>query len=162
MGVGVPACMGMGSWAGSLLGWKEYFPNSKILSADFDKDYLYCDDRITSYYVDQEDKSSIENLWSIIEEKFDIIVDDGPHTYTSNLLFYTNSIQKLKTNGFFIIEDVNLDFIDLLYDKIVEFNMDNNISCNIIKLVIPWPEKFTHPSDIILKMNNLIILQKFL
>lgn len=53
MGVGVPACMCVGLWAGSLLGWKEYFPNSTIFSADFDKDYLYCDERITSYYVNQ-------------------------------------------------------------------------------------------------------------
>jgi hypothetical protein len=97
MGVGVPACMG--SWAGSLLGWKEYFHNSKIFSADFDKDYLYCDEKITSYYVDQEDKSSIENLWSNIKILFDIIIDDGPHTYSSNLLFYTNSIVFCKQLG---------------------------------------------------------------
>jgi len=161
MGVGVPACMGPGSWAGSLLGWKEYFPNSTIFSADFDKDYLYCDERITSFYVDQENTDSIIELWKNMEEKtFDIIIDDGPHTYTSNILFYKNSVHKLKQNGIYIIEDINLDFIDQLFDEIKNYNNDNNIEFNIVKLIIPWPTKFTHPCDIILKMNNLIILQK--
>jgi hypothetical protein len=162
MGVGVPLCMGLGSWAGSLLGWKEYFPNSTIFSADFDKDYLYCDERIKSYYVNQECVDSINNdLWKNLEEHtFDIMIDDGPHTHLSNILFYKNSIHKLKTNGVYIIEDINLDFIDQLHDEILEYNKDNSINCNIIKLIIPWPEKFTHSHSTILKMNNLIILQK--
>jgi len=159
MGVGVPACMG--SWAGSLLGWKEYFTNSTIFSADFDKDYLYCDKRITSYYVDQENVESINNMWKNIgNHKYDFIVDDGPHTYSSNTLFYKNSINKLKTNGLYIIEDVHLDFIDKLYDDIVSYNNDNNIKFNIIKLIIPWPKNFSHPqTNYIWCMNNLIILQ---
>ena len=161
MGVGVPACMGMGSWAGSLLGWEEYFPNSTIFSADFDKDFLYCDERITSYYVDQENSDSIIDMWKNLEEKtFDIIVDDGPHSYLSNILFYKNSINKLKTNGIYIIEDINLDFIDDLYDEVLSYNNDNNINVNIVKLIIPWPKKFVHPDARILKMNNLIIIQK--
>ncbi len=159
MGVGVPACMG--SWAGSLLGWKEYFPNSTIFSADIDKDFLYNDDRITSYYVNQESSESINNMWKNMEEHiFDIIVDDGPHTYLSNILFYKNSIHKLKNNGIYIIEDINLDFIDELFNDIKEYNINNNISVNLCKLIIPYPKKFTHPIEAILKMNNLIIIQK--
>lgn len=153
--------MGTGSWAGSLLGWKYYFQNSKIYSADFDKNFLYNDERITSYYVDQENKDSIISLWdNMININFDIIIDDGPHTYTSNYLFYINSIQKLKQYGIYIIEDVNLDFIDCLYNEINSYNSQNNITCDIVKLIIPYPKKFTHPSNDILKMNNLIILKK--
>jgi len=162
MGVGVPACMGAGSWAGSLLGWKEYFPNSTIFSADIDKDFLYNDDRITSYYVNQECSESINTMWKNIEEHtFDIIVDDGPHTYLSNILFYKKSIHKLKTNGIYIIEDINTDFINELYNEISSYNTDNNIRVNICKLIIPYPKKFNHPVENILKMNNLIIIQTF-
>jgi len=161
MGVGVPACMGQGSWAGSLLGWKDYLPNSIIFSADFDKDYLYCDERITSYYVNQEDANSINEMWKNLEEKiFDIIIDDGPHTYSSNIIFYKNSIKKLKKNGIFIIEDVDLEFIDGLYNEIISYNNNNNINLNIVKIKIPWPTKFTHGCPHILRMNNLIVLQK--
>ena len=159
MGVGVPSCMN--SWAGSLLGWKEYFTNTKIFSADFDKDYLYNDDVIKSFYVDQENEQSIKELWLNLKEyNFDIIVDDGPHTFSSNILFYKESIQKLKTNGIYIIEDINLDFIDNLFDEIKIYNENNNINFNIVKLIIPYPKKFTHIFENILKMNNLLIIQK--
>jgi hypothetical protein len=161
MGIGVPLCMG--SLAGSLKGWAEYFPNSKIYSADIDKENLYSDDRITSYYVDQENQDSIIELWKnqdISEILFDIIIDDGPHTYTSNYLFYINSIQKLKEKGIYIIEDINLDFINQLQNDIITFNTKNNINMEIVKLIIPYPLKFTHPLESILKMNNLLILKK--
>lgn len=100
-------------------------------------------------------------MWKNLEEKmFDIIIDDGPHTYLSNILFYKNSINKLNKNGIYIIEDINLDFIDKLCEEIEMHNNNNNINCNIIKLIIPWPKKFSHFSPYIIKMNNLIILQK--
>jgi hypothetical protein len=99
-------------------------------------------------------------MWRNLDNhEFDIIIDDGPHTYSSNILFYTNSIHKLKKNGIYIIEDINLDFIDNLYNEIITYNNSNSINCNIIKLIIPWPIKFRHPFDYIMKMNNLIILQ---
>jgi hypothetical protein len=159
MGVGVPPCMG--SWAGSLKGWAEYFPNSTIFSADFDKNYLYEDERIKSFYVDQEDESSIISLWeNLTQYTFDIIIDDGPHTQTSNYKFYTNSIHKLKSNGIYIIEDINLDFIDQLMTDIVGFNRLHNIDCHIEKLVIPWPKKFSHSSTGIMNMNNLLFIKK--
>jgi hypothetical protein len=160
MGVGVPACMGEGSWAGSLLGWKQYFPNSKIYSADFDKDFLYNDERITSYYVDQENKESIISLWTNMTHiQFDLMIDDGPHTYSSQFLFYINSIHKLNQYGIYIIEDINVDFIDKLYDEIKAYNTEHNLNCDMKKLIIPYPVKFTHPSEVILKMNNLIFIK---
>jgi hypothetical protein len=153
--VSVPSCVG------SLLGWKEYFINSKIFSADIDNNYLYNDEQITSYYVDQENKESIQQLWKNMENiKFDLIIDNGLDTYTSNYLFYVNSIQNLNTYGIYIIEDVHLFFIDTLYDNIIKFNNDNNIIFNIQKIVIPYPSKFTHPGkDTFMQMNNLIFIQ---
>jgi len=159
MGVGVPSCMA--SWAGSLLGWKEYFPNSKVYSADYDKDYLYNDDRIKSYYVDQHDENIINEMWNNDDLKdlnFDLIIDDGPHTYLSNILFYKLSINKLKLNGIYIIEDINYEFIDKLYDEINIFNNENNIKIEIVKLLIPFPVKSNH-IDYIQKMNNLIFIK---
>ena len=159
MGVGVPSCMS--SWAGSLKGWNEYFLNSTVFSADFDKNYLYNDDRIHSFYVNQESKESIKELWKkLSNESFDLIIDDGPHTYTSNILFFKESFYKLKDKGLYIIEDVHLDFINTLHTDIVDFCNKNNIQVDVVKLIIPYPKKFSHPSDNILKMNNLIFIKK--
>ncbi len=161
MGVGVPPSVG--SWGGSLLGWKEYFINSSIYSADIDANYLYNDNRIHSYYVDQENKESIKQLWYNSELEsllFDIILDDGPHTYISNYLFYTESIQKLKTYGIYIIEDINLDFIDNLFESLCKYNDENGINYKIQKLIIPYPKKFQTNDPTVMNMNNLIFIQK--
>ena len=161
MGVGVPNCMG--SWAGSLLGWQEYFSNSLIFSADIEKDYLYTSDRIKSYYVDQEDEKSIEEMWSNLNQHdFDLIIEDGPHTYSSQFLFYKNSINKLKQGGIYIIEDVNSDFIDKLADELVCYNNNANLNISVEKLKIPYTPKFytIYPSERIHKMNNLIFMKK--
>jgi hypothetical protein len=37
----------------SLRGWKEFFPNSKIYSADIDKSILFQDNDISTFYCDQ-------------------------------------------------------------------------------------------------------------
>jgi hypothetical protein len=159
MGVGVPSCMG--TWAGSLKGWKEYFYNSEIFSADFDANYLYQDERIKSFFVDQESGESIDKLWAQLPQyNFDLIIDDGPHTFTSNLLFFKKSINKLKAGGIYIIEDVDTLFIDDLYNQISSFCINDGIECDLEKLIIPWPKKFTHPYERILRMNNLIIMHK--
>lgn len=161
MGVGVPPCMGVGSWAGSLLGWEEYFPNSKIFSADFDKNYLYNSERIKSYYVDQEDSASIKLMWTnLTEYTFDLMIDDGPHTYNSNFLFYINSINKLKNGGLYIIEDIDLNFIDKLYNNIITFNLNLSDTFQVKKLIIPYPKKFIHSHGPLMRMNNLIFIKK--
>jgi hypothetical protein len=158
MGVGVPSCMF--SWAGSLKGWKEYFPKSEIYSADIDMDHLYNEDRITSYYVDQEDGDSIEAMWKLMDDKmFDIIIDDGPHTHSSNILFYKKSIHKLKSKGVYIIEDVNLHFIDELMNEIKTFHDEHGISARMKKFEIPWPKNFNNKYLNIMDMNNLIFVQ---
>ena len=56
----------------------------------------------------------------------------------------------------YIIEDVNLNFIDELFDEIKGFNKETNTQSNMKKLVLPWPEKFSHPSTYI--MNRFACL----
>jgi len=129
-----------------------------LYSDVIDKQYLYCDERTRTYYCDQENPDSINNMWKNLKDvEFDIILDDGPHTYSSNIIFYKKYINKLKTKGIYIIEYIHLDFIDKLCNEII----DNNINCNVVKLIIPYPQQFTHISNDILKMNNLLIIQNY-
>jgi hypothetical protein len=96
----------------------------------------------------------------LINKKFDLIIDDGPHTFSSNFLFFSTSYEKLKVGGIYIIEDINLDFIDNLYDSINKFLNENLLTADLEKLIMPWPPGFNHPSPVILKMNNLIVIKK--
>lgn len=94
----------------SLRGWKEYFPNSQIYGADVDKRVLFSEERISTSYCDQTNPSSIKDLWSHFDEPFDIIIEDGLHTYEANLCFLENSLHK--TKRFFVIEDVHTSTLE--------------------------------------------------
>ena len=73
---------------GSLRMWRDYFKNAKIFGADIDKDCLFNEDRIKTFYVDQSDKDSIINMWKQIDEnEFDILIDDGCHRFEETIIF---------------------------------------------------------------------------
>jgi spermidine synthase len=50
-------------------------------------------------------------------EKFDIVVDDGPHTIDSMVTFIKLYSQLLKEDGILVVEDVqSMDWIKTLHD----------------------------------------------
>jgi len=107
----VPSSMGEGGVPGaSLRGWRRYFPRATILGADIDNRILFSEDRISTYYVDQLCGSAIDNLWrKLPDERFDVIIDDGLHSFDANTTFFRHSIKKLKSLGYYIIEDIITD-----------------------------------------------------
>jgi SAM-dependent methyltransferase len=111
----LPSNMGPhGSPGASLRGWAEFFENATVFGADIDRDILFQTDRIKTYYCDQLNAKEIKEMWDNPElsEEFDIIVEDGLHTFDANVCFFENSIHKLKRGGFYIIEDIlNSTFI---------------------------------------------------
>ncbi len=92
---------------GSLRGWREFFPTAQIYAADIDKDILQPEERITKFYVDQTDAGVVKEMWNQVgKNNFDIIIDDGLHTYKANKTFFENSYTQLSDTGIFIIEDI--------------------------------------------------------
>ena len=122
--VGLKSSMGsIGKPGASLRMWKDYFPNANIYGADIDRDILFNEDRINTYYVDQLNTESIKSMWKDIGlNNFDIIIDDGLHEVNANLNFFFNSFDKLKKNGIYVIEDVKLYDISKLYNKLKKFS----------------------------------------
>ena len=113
----------IGKPGASLRMWKDYFPNANIYGADIDRDILFNEDRINTYYVDQLNTESIKSMWKDIGlNNFDIIIDDGLHEVNANLNFFFNSFDKLKKNGIYVIEDVKLYDISKLYNKLKKFS----------------------------------------
>ncbi len=108
----IPCNMGQGGTpSASLRGWKEYFPNATIHGADIDKTILKDEERIKTHYVDQNDPNAIQEMWNkpdLKEITFDIIIDDGQHNHQANITFLKNSLQKLKPDGTYIIEDISI------------------------------------------------------
>ena len=97
----------------SLRVWRDYFPNAQIVGADIDRDILFNEDRIRSVFCDQTDPQTIAEMWhALAPVKFDIMIDDGLHTYDAGACLFEHSFHMLKPGGLYIIEDVLEDCLE--------------------------------------------------
>jgi hypothetical protein len=94
----------------SLRAWQTLFPNSQIFGADIDREVLFEEERIKTFYCDQTSAAAIQDMWSQgpLYDQLDIIIDDGYHNFEANKTFFENSIHKLKKGGYYIIEDLQV------------------------------------------------------
>jgi hypothetical protein len=149
----IPYNMGdMGTPGASLRGWKEYFTRAKIYGADIDKNTLFEEERIKTFYCDETSISDIKKLWLEIGEKMDIIIDDGLHEFKYNLFFLENSLDRLSSGGYYIIEDICESDLASWEKEIPKLrNKYKNFSFELISLA--W----THnDNNLVLVRNNNI------
>ena len=132
----------------SLRVWRDYFINAKIIGADINRDVLFQEERIETFYIDQTNPVSINDFWKEVElSDFDFILDDGLHNFDAGLCLFEHSITKLSERGIYIIEDVQL--YDML--KYKEHFLERNFQVDYVSLIPP-----SGP----IQNNNLIIIRK--
>lgn len=108
--------------------WKEYFTNAKIFGVDIF-------DRVLPQYKNLENTELIfkdaytENIFDE-SLKFDVIIDDGPHTFSSQIDFIKKYVHKLNKNSIMIIEDV----ADISYIKYFESEVPDGFKFETIDL----------------------------
>ena len=144
----IPSSMGASGKPGaSLRVWRDYFPNAMIYGGDIDKNILFSEDRIETFYLDQLDPVAIEKFWlQVNEDSFDLMIDDGLHIFEAGSSLFTNSIDKLSSSGIYVIEDVNKQ--DLI--RYEEFFAPKNYLIDYVVMSAP-----NVPSD-----NNLVVVRK--
>lgn len=106
---GIAANMGSDGIPGaSLRGWKELFPKALVYGADIDHGALFEEDRIMTFYCDQLDANSIQQLWAkpALQGGMDVIIEDGMHTFKGSISFLDGSIEQLRPGGIYVIEDI--------------------------------------------------------
>ena len=90
---------------GSLIMWSKWFKNGSIYGIDvIPKPQLLKNYKNITYLQKDaysEESDDFKDLF------FDIIIDDGPHTLSSQIKFIKKYNKKIKNNGFLIIEDIN-------------------------------------------------------
>lgn len=151
--INIPSNMGANGRPGaSHYGWSDFFPNSHIFGADIDKDILFNNDKIKTFYCDQTNPEIIKKMWEEpdLQDDFDIIIEDGLHEVYANVCFFENSIHKLKPNGYFIIEDIKNKDLSNFNLKIKEWESQYK-NCSFTLLKIPS----ANTSD-----NNLLVVFK--
>lgn len=132
----------------SLRVWRDYFPNAIIYGADIDRNILFEEERIKTFYIDQMDPIAIQKFWSCVsDENFDFMIDDGLHTFDAGATLFLNSIKKLSVSGVYVIEDVTID--DLF--KYKDFFKDTDYLVNYVVMSRP---------NLLIADNNLVVIQK--
>ena len=98
---------------GSIKLWKDYLHSeSEIYASDIN--YF---DHIEGTYSVIGDMYSDDQVAKFVDEYFDLIIDDGPHTFESFVLLMQKYFSKLKTGGSLVIEDViNSSWVNPLAD----------------------------------------------
>jgi len=135
--VNVPSNMGThGKPGASLRAWRAYFPNSLIFGADIDRNILFKEDRIKTFFCDQLNPKEIEIMWNHedLRENFDIIVEDGLHTFEANKCFFEHSFYKVKEGGLYVIEDVSVTQLATYEQQLSLWKKKFNITYTILNL----------------------------
>ncbi len=112
---------------GSIKLWVEYFTRAEIVGIDIlpkDRvlDELLTNDRITLHLEkDAYDEKFVQSVFYENNRKFDIILDDGPHSLESMISFIQLYLGLLEEDGIFIIEDIpNIEWTQTLTKYVPE------------------------------------------
>jgi hypothetical protein len=141
----------------SLLLWRDYFPNAMIYGVDAHiyNQSLSEEERLTLYYTDAY---TTEFTRSLKDDFFDIIIDDGPHTFESMVFFLRHYMSKLKPGGTLVLEDIiNKSWTSQLIN-IINTNYTNYIAIFDMRNRIPDPilnEKWKNGLDVIVLQKRV-------
>lgn len=116
------------NYGASLKMWREYFINAKIYGVDIQ-------DRVRPEY---RDIKNVEYMFgdAYSEEilnndlKFDVMIDDGPHTLQSQRDFIKKYHSKLKKDSIMIIEDI----ADIMYIPILKDEVPDGFKTEVVDL----------------------------
>jgi len=142
--------------------WKEYFNRyrspSQIFSIDFspDKDVKPCIINFLSQYPlgtiidgafigDQTNKTFLESVVSSTGGNFDIIIDDGGHTYTQVLTSFEFLWPHVNKGGYYIAEDLKTQGYSSGFNKHILGFVDQLVSNE--RKQESWPA--VYPEDLL-------------
>lgn len=92
----------------SLRAFRDFLPNGRIYGADIDSKILFQEERIKTFFVDQTNLNSFNEISTIlVNEKFDLIIDDGLHSPNANIATLIFALSNLKPKGWFVVEDIS-------------------------------------------------------
>jgi len=104
----VPSNMGVwGKPGASLRAFRDWAPKAHIIGADVDRRILFSEPRISTFWVDQTDCTSLDALAERLKDtKFDLIIDDGLHLPHANFNTLYALLRLLDERGIFVVEDI--------------------------------------------------------
>ena len=98
----------------SLRMWRDFFPNAMITGLDIDNSCLIQEERIQCFQADQNDPRSLvmaleAGAFPTSKVSFDVIIDDGSHLMTHQVISMVTLLPALTDIGVYVIEDIPVD-----------------------------------------------------
>jgi len=140
-------------YGGSTFLWRDYFSNATIFALDVHQCTNFLnEERIVHIVGDSYDEDFIKRL---PKNFYDIVIDDGPHSYESMVVFLTKYFPLLKSGGVMVLEDiVNTEWTKNLI-RFIDINL-----CNYYVVNMAGKQKNTELNQIWLSGLDVIIIQK--
>lgn len=121
----------LGKPGASLRAFRDFCVNAEIYGADIDKRILFSEERITTFYVDQTNSKTIQQLKNELSESFDLVIDDGLHSPNANIATLDFGLQIIKKNGWVIVEDIDVESLSIW--KVIYYLVSENFEPFIIQ-----------------------------
>lgn len=106
--------------------WRDFFQNATVTCVDINECSNVIDQERINFY--QTDAYTEEFVSRFEDNSFDLIIDDGPHTFKSMEFFLKNYLNLVKSNGILILEDIvdvnwTADLVSMIDPKIGEITI---------------------------------------
>ena len=89
--------------------WKEYFGRVNLHGIDIDKK-SFSDEEVTLHQVDQSNEAELDGFVMDVGVKFDVVIDDGSHVPSHQMLTINKLWSLVKPGGIYIIEDIETSY----------------------------------------------------
>jgi hypothetical protein len=122
----------------SLRAFASLHPNGLFFGGDIDDKILFSEDRISTFYFDQCNSKLMNSVLTDLNTKFDVIIDDGLHSPSANILMFLSCLDFLSKGGTYVIEDVRSESLGLLLAGILASGRLLDVSvvkCNHLNLI---------------------------
>ena len=97
----------------SLRAWRAYLEKVEIFGADIDQTILFREERIQTFFVDQNDRDSFIALGAKLPPALDLIIDDGLHSPHANVETLRFGLARLSVGGWMVVEDIVTDAVPM-------------------------------------------------
>jgi len=113
----------------SLRAWSEIFPEARIYGADINREVLFNEKNIKTFYTDQLSINELENTKKLLNhEVLDVFIDDGLHTFEANINTFNVFKNSLSKQGLYFIEDIKYTELNKYYKYFINLkNFDFKI-----------------------------------
>jgi hypothetical protein len=140
---------------GSLQAWSVFLSNSEVVGLYDNKDVLFNNEKIKSFYCENLSQECLNKLWEELDDNFDLIIDSNDTCFNDKVLFFQRSLSHLTLNGFFIIENLREEDAEDINRQLSDWK-DRYPNCEYFYEIVENPiNKTFNPVIIVQKLSEL-------